>query len=105
MEEKSGFEKSIIEAFKQSKVSEMFEKLETSLTELPKYIEELKKQSKVKNQVFILNSNIIDKISRIMERNYININILISKIFISLLVEENFKLLSDNSSLLSLIHI
>ena len=100
MEEKSGFEKSIIEAFKQSKVSEMFEKLETSLTELPKYIEELKKQSKVKNQVFILNSNIIDKISRIMERNYININILISKIFISLLVEENFKLLSDNSSLL-----
>ena len=100
MEEKSGFEKSIIEAFKQSKVSEMFEKLETSLTELPKYIEELKKQSKVKNQVFILNSNIIDKISRIMERNYININILISKFFISLLVEENFKLLSDNSSLL-----
>ena len=100
MDEKSDFEKSIIEAFKQSKVSDIYEKLEISLNELPKYIEELKKQSKIKNQVSILNSNILDKLSRIMERNYININILISKIFISLLVEENFKLLSDDSFIL-----
>ena len=100
MDEKSDFEKSIIEAFKQSKVSDIYEKLEISLKEIPKYIEELKKQSKIKNQVSILNSNILDKLSRIMERNYININILISKIFISLLVEENFKLLSDDSFIL-----
>ena len=99
--EKSNFEKSIIEAFKQTKVSDISEAIGIALTELPIYIDEIKnKNNKINNPNFILNLNILDKLSRIIERSYININILISKIFIILLAEENFKLLSDNSSVL-----
>ena len=99
--EKSNFEKSIIEAFKQTKVSDIYETLGIALSELPLYIDEVKtKNNKINNPNFILNLNILDKLGRIIERKYININILISKIFITLLTEENFKLLSDNSSIL-----
>ena len=101
IKEKSNFEKSIIEAFKQTKVSDIYEKLGISLSELPLYIDEVKtKNNKINNPNFILNLNILDKLSRIIERKFININILITKIFITLLTEENFKLLSDNSSIL-----
>ena len=101
IKEKSNFEKSIIEAFKQTKVSDIYETLGIALSELPLYIDEVKtKNNKINNPNFILNLNILDKLSRIIERKYININILISKIFITLLTEENFKLLSDNSSIL-----
>ena len=99
--EKSNFEKSIIEAFKQTKVSDIYETLGIALSELPLYVDEVKtKNNKINNPNFILNLNILDKLSRIIERKFININILISKIFITLLTEENFKLLSDNSSIL-----
>ena len=101
IKEKSKFEKSIIEAFKQTKVSDIYETLGIALSELPLYIDEVKtKNNKINNPNFILNLNILDKLGRIIERKYININILISKIFITLLTEENFKLLSDNSSIL-----
>ena len=101
IQEKSIFERAIIEAFKQYKVSEVSEKLNIAISELPLYIEETKKlNTKEKGQHFILNSNIIDKIGRIIERNYININILISKIFEILLTQENLNLLSDNSNIL-----
>ena len=101
IQEKSIFERAIIEAFKQYKVSEVSEKLNIAISELPLYIEETKKlNTKEKGQHFILNSNIIDKIGRIIERNYININILISKIFEILLTQENLNLLSDNSYIL-----
>ena len=101
IKEKSNFEKSIIEAFKQAKVSDIYDSLEMALSQLPMYINEIKNQNnKIKDQNFILNLNILDKLSRIIERNYININILISKTFITLLSEEHFKLLSDNSSVL-----
>ena len=102
--EKSIFERAIIEAFKQKKVSDVCEKLSIAYEELPLYIEEIKEKEKnkdkEKNNIFILNFNIIDKISRIIERNYININILISKIFNILLNEENIPLLSDNPIIL-----
>ena len=101
IKEKSNFEKSIIEAFKQTKVSDIYETLGIALSELPLYMDEVKtKNNKINNPNFILNLNILDKLGRIIERKYININILISKIFITLLTEENFKLLSDNSSIL-----
>ena len=101
IKEKSNFEKSIIEAFKQAKVSDIYDSLGMALSQLPMYINEIKNQNnKIKDQNFILNLNILDKLSRIIERNYININILISKIFITLLSEEHFKLLSDNSTVL-----
>ena len=97
--EKSTFERAIIEAFKQNKVSDVCDKLSIAYEELPNYIEEIKEKGKDHNN-FILNSNIIDKIGRIVERNFININILISKIFNILLTEENIPLLSDNSYIL-----
>jgi hypothetical protein len=101
IQEKSVFERGIIEAFKQNKVSDVYEKLGIAYSELPLYINEIKKQNtQEKNKHFILNSNIIDKLGRILERNYININILISKIFNILLNEENIPLLSDNPIIL-----
>ena len=101
IQEKSVFERGIIEAFKQNKVSDICEKLGIAYSELPLYISEIKKQNtQEKNKHFILNSNIIDKLGRIIERNYININILISKIFDIIIEQDNLNILSDNSIIL-----
>ena len=101
IQEKSVFERAIIEAFKQIKVSDVHEKLSIAYSELPLYITEIKRQNtQEKKNLFILNSNIIDKIGRIIERNYVNINILISKIFDIFLEQENLNILSDNSNIL-----
>ena len=93
--EKSIFERAIIEAFKQIKVSVCCEKLTIAFNELPNYVEETKT-----NKKYLLNSNILDKLNRISERNFININILISKIFINILDENNFLLLSNDAIIL-----
>ena len=99
--EKSIFERAIIEAFKQNKVSDTYEKLLIAYEELSIYIDEIKKENEQeKKNNFVLNLNIIDKISRIIERNYININILISKIFNIFLKDENIPILSDNPTIL-----
>ena len=102
IQEKSVFERGIIEAFKQNKVSDAYEKLGIAYSELPLYINEIKKQNAQEKNInhFILNSNIIDKLDRLLERNYININILISKIFDIFLDKENLKILSDNHVIL-----
>ena len=91
---KSEFEKKLIESFKQAKVVDSYELLLQAYNELPKYIEDIKDK---KISLFILNINIIDKINRIIKRNYININILISKIIYSILDASNFQILSDDS--------
>ncbi len=49
---------------------------------------------------FVLNKNILDKFSRILERKLFNVNILIAKIFDNLLEPENFDILSDDFNLL-----
>ena len=101
VKEKSIFERAIIEAFKQNKVSDTYEKLSIAYEELSIYIDEIKKvNEQEKKNNFVLNLNIIDKISRIIERNYININILISKIFNIFLKDENIPILSDNPIIL-----
>ena len=102
IQEKSVFERGIIEAFKQNKVSDVYEKLGIAYSELPLYINEIKKQNAQEKNInhFILNSNIIDKLDRLLERNYININILISKIFDIFLDKENLNILSDNHVIL-----
>ena len=102
IQEKSVFERGIIEAFKQNKVSDVYEKLGIAYSELPLYINEIKKQNVQEKNInhFILNSNIIDKLDRLLERNYININILISKIFDIFLDKENLNILSDNHVIL-----
>ena len=71
---KTEFEKKLIEAFKESNVLNSYELLSQAYAELPKYIEQIKNKT---FSSFILNSNIIDKINRITQRNFININILI----------------------------
>ena len=101
VKEKSIFERAIIEAFKQKKVSDVCEKLSIAHEELPIYIDEIKKENEQeKKHNYILNLNIIDKISRIIERNFINVNILISKLFNIFLIEENISILSDNPIIL-----
>ena len=102
IQDKSVFERGIIEAFKQNKVSDVYEKLGIAYSELPLYINEIKNQNTQEKNInhFILNSNIIDKLDRLLERNYININILISKIFDIFLDKENLNILSDNHVIL-----
>jgi len=51
---------------------------------------------------YILNKNILDKFSRILERKFFNVNILIAKIFDNLLDSENFDILSNDFNLLIL---
>lgn len=47
-----------------------------------------------------MNKNIVDKLSRIAERNFFNINILIARIYEALLNPENYDILSDDTNLL-----
>ena len=93
---KTEFERKIIESFKKNKVINSYEQITQAYQELPKYIEQIKKQQ----NAFILNSNLIDKINRMSERNYININIIISKILYMILDASNFPKLSNDSHLL-----
>ena len=95
LKNKSEFERKIIECFKHPKIIDSYESLSQAYQELPKYIEQIKS-----TKSFLLNSNIIDKINRLLKRNYININILISKILYTLLDASNFPILSDDSSIL-----
>ncbi|MCQ2821036.1 MAG: hypothetical protein MJ252_27575 [archaeon] len=97
--EKSNFEKAIIEAFKQSKGSEVIKKLISANEEIKNLIEEIKASNGTK---FILNKNILDKLSRIAERKFFNVNILIAKIYSSLLDASNFEILSKDLNLLIL---
>ena len=94
---KTEFEKKIIESFIESKVVNSYELLSKAYQELPKYIQQIKEK---KSSSYILNPNIIDKINRIIKRNFININILVSKIIYSILDASNLSFLSDNSNIL-----
>ena len=76
---KSEFEKYIIESFKESNIINSYNFLLKAYDELPNYIEQVRHSKKI---AFILNSNILVKIDRLSQRNYINLNILISKIII-----------------------
>ena len=91
---KSEFEKLIIESFKESNIINSYNFLSRAYDELPNFIEEIRHSRKI---AFILNSNILIKIDRLSQRNFININILISKIIYTILNANNFKLLSDDS--------
>jgi len=49
---------------------------------------------------YILNRNILDKLSRITERKLFNVNILVSRIYDTLLESENFSILSNDFNFL-----
>ena len=78
IEEKSTFERAIIEAFKQTNSNECIKKLLIAYDEIKFFIKDINQSNGKK---FILNRNFLDKISRIIERKYFNVNILIAKIF------------------------
>ena len=105
--EKSNFEKAMIEAFKQENVYDCEDKLELAYQSLPSYISEIKNNSQNKAEKdtqkiprTILNLNILDKFKRLTQRNYINIHIVISKIFYTILDATNFQLLSSDPNIL-----
>ena len=94
---KSDFEQLIQNSFKESNITESYSHLLKAYNELPNYIDQIKNSRKI---AYIINTNIIDKINRLSQRNYININILLSKILYTILNALNFALLSDDSKTL-----
>ena len=94
---KSEFEKFITDALKESNINNIYDQLLKAYDELPNYLEQIKNSKKI---AFILNSNILYKIDRLSQKNYININILLSKILYLILDASNFKLLSDEAKTL-----
>ncbi|MCQ2819255.1 MAG: hypothetical protein MJ252_18485 [archaeon] len=95
--EKSTFERAIIEAFKQTTGNEIIQKLLIAFDEIQFLVEDVKASNGTK---YIFNKNIMDKLSRLTERKYFNVNILIAKIYESLLEASNFDILSNDLNLL-----
>ena len=94
---KSEFEQLILNSFKEPNITNSYNHLLKAYNELPNYIDQIKNSRKI---AYIINTNIIDKINRLSQRNYININILLSKILYTILNASNFALLSDDSKTL-----
>jgi hypothetical protein len=108
-EDKSLFERAIIEAYKQKQSKNIYEKLSIALDEIKFMVDDIKRSKKFSSQSvidpkgaknYLLNKNIIDKISRIVERRFFNVNILIARIFENLLDPNNFAILSGDVNLL-----
>ena len=91
------FEILIKSSVKESNISNCYNQLLKAYNELPNYIEKIKNSE---NKAFILNFSILEKIDRLIQRNYININILLSKILYTILNASNFEFLSDDSKTL-----
>ena len=91
------FEILIKSSVKESNISNCYNQLLKAYNELPNYIEKIKNSE---NKAFILNFNILEKIDRLTQRNYININILLSKILYTILNASNFEFLSDEAKTL-----
>lgn len=98
-EEKSIFERAIIEAFKQKQSKSIYEKLSIALDEIKFMVNEINTNENSMMR-YLLNRNTLDKLSRIIERKYFNVNILIAKIYENLLDPANFSILSDDINLL-----
>ncbi len=97
IEEKSTFERAIIEAFKQKNAYDCIKKLSIAYDEIKFFIKEIKTS---KGKKFILNKNVLDKLNRLIGRKYFNVNILIGKIYNELLEASNFEILSNDINLL-----
>ena len=97
IEEKTNFEKIIIETFKQSNPIDCFINLNIALEEVNSYINEIKESKGTKT---LINKNLLDKFNRIFERNFFYVNILIGKIFNAFLDSSNYNILSSDFVLL-----
>ena len=96
-EEKSTFERAIIEAFKQENSFDCIKKLTIAYDEIKFFIKDILNSNGKK---FILNRNLLDKLNRLDERKFFNVNILIGKIFNDLLETSNFEILSNDVNLI-----
>ena len=94
--EKSSFEKLVLESYKQTNSLDCYNKLILAQCEVFEYLNDVKK-SKNKH---ILSSNLLDKLNRISMRNYIKVDLLISKIYNQFLDSYNFPYMSNDSILL-----
>jgi hypothetical protein len=72
--------------------------LKIALDEIKVFITDFRKEQKL--NIFLLNKNILDKLSRIVERKFLNVNILVAKIYEILLDPANFEILSNDAMLL-----
>ena len=96
-DEKSLFEKYIIEAYKQTNSIESVNKLNLAFGEIHQYINDIKQSKGTKN---LINKNILDKVNRIIERKNLNSTIILAKIFNTLLESSNYNILSNDANLL-----
>lgn len=104
-DEKSIFERAIIEAFKQKTNTGIIEKLTIAYDEIKFLVKDIidhnsSVNSGLTTKKFILNINILDKLRRLTERNFFCVKMVIGKIFEKLLDVENFPYLSNDADLL-----
>lgn len=107
-EEKSIFERAVIEAFKQKTNKGIIEKLTIAYDEIKFLVKDTKDyNTSIERQgqlgiskKFILNVNILDKLRRLSERNFFCVKMVVGRIFEKLLDVENFPYLSGDAELL-----
>lgn len=107
-DEKSIFERAIIEAFKQKTNKGIIEKLTIAYDEIKFLVNDTKdyNSSIDKSNIagltkrYILNVNILDKLRRLTERNFFCVKMVVGRIFEKLLNIENFPYLSADADLL-----
>lgn len=103
MEEiKSLFERAIIEAYKEKEEINITSKLRIALDELKFYIQEIieTNASETKSKQTLLNSNIVDKLSRLIMRKLFYAKMIIGRIFDNLIEDNTVALLSEDTDVL-----
>jgi len=101
-DEKSIFERAIIEAFKQQTSNVINFTLISNLFILTIANDEIKqlKNEITKTKTFLINVNIVDKLARLAERKFFNVNLQVGRIYDSLLDSKFFDLLNSDTTLL-----
>ena len=98
---KSLFERAIIEAFKEKEEMKITTKLKIALDEIKFYVQEIKELNQTQSgKSYLINSNIIDKLSRLTSRRLFYVKIMIGRIYNSLITEELVPILTNNNDLL-----
>lgn len=101
-ENKSLFERAIIEAFKESQEINITSKLKIALDEMKFYIQEILElnNSNSKIKLYLLNPNILDKLARLLERKLFYVKLMIGRIFENLVEDITVPILSNSTETL-----
>ena len=101
LESKSLFERAIIEAFKEVEETNMTNKLKIALDEMRFYVQDIiEMNSKGKTKSFLLNPNILDKLSRLIERKLFYVKIMVGRIYEAIIEEQNIPILTESTDIL-----